>query len=50
MAEDYWKLALERIRAERERAEKIARHKRLVRMASRRERELNAIKSLMRRG
>jgi hypothetical protein len=49
MAEDYWKLAIQKIKAERTRAEKIARHKRLIRQAIKRERELAAIRSLMRR-
>ena len=49
MAEDYWQAALDRIKAERIRANKIALHKRLIAAAGKREREVAAIKSLMRR-
>lgn len=45
---DKWTEALERIKAERERAAKIAMHKRLVRTAINRDRELSEIRALMR--
>jgi 5-methylcytosine-specific restriction endonuclease McrA len=48
MAEDYWQTALDKIRAERIRANKIALQKRLRAAAMKREREVAAIKSLMR--
>ena len=50
MAEDYWQTALDKIRAERIRANKIALQKRLRAAAMKREREVSAIKSLMRPG
>jgi hypothetical protein len=50
MAEDYWQTALEKIKADRIRANKIALQKRLRAAAMKREREVSAIKSLMRRG
>ena len=48
MAEDYWQSALDKIRADRIRANKIALQKRLRAAAMKREREVAAIKSLMR--
>ena len=48
MAEDYWQSALDKIRAERIRANKVALQKRLRAAAMKREREVAAIKSLMR--
>ena len=48
MAEDYWHQALDKIKADRIRANKVALQKRLRAAAMKREREVSAIKSLMR--
>ena len=48
MAEDYWQTALEKIKADRIRANKIALQKRLRAAAMKRERQMQDIKDLMR--
>jgi len=50
MAEDYWQSALDKIRAERIRANKVALQKRLRDAAMKRERQMQDIKDLMRPG
>ena len=50
MAEDYWHQALDKIKAERIRANKVALQKRLRAAAMKRELQMQDIKDLMRPG